>query len=523
MSSSHSLNSRFLSTLSGVRPYFSSNLRLTRRTSTPASLLPIDVQIAAHNPSATVLDNLHREMKFFIHNGQLVTFSREIEDWCPWNSPIRALVSGAMTTVAPPSYEAIPGYKPPVCPHIMNPFLSLEDCEMKVKIYKAHGTTRYVFLAPHPGCQFRMNIPYYGHQKLDMEYDQDSGEDGDEIDLLRSAYLSLSQSSRSSLREVEESLMPGSQLSSASQSPSLASSSNSAFSFLPQGTSTPSRRPRPRPIEGQRKLESFYPAESAERRAAYDFPRLHSAYNIKTRPLAILDPYNPSNNDGGITFNHLQLKVFTSPGHRPLPAGLNRGITCRYITCRADSGHGSSVFLARYLRHGSRSYLSGTREDLYLQYFDTSVGQIIRGVNTSLGARPSSFKYLVSLSRTCPVCLCEYSPDGFVAHNNNDPERLVQRTFLDGQHPAFNDQSDSALGRPWLEWNSKLGIPADVWKVVSTGVTVCETCVLVRTFNADRIHRAPNGSCMDPGQVVEDSSEVDEDDPLRPSKGKRTV
>ncbi|KAJ3839116.1 hypothetical protein F5878DRAFT_660566 [Lentinula raphanica] len=443
MSSSHSLNSRFLSTLSGVCPYFSSNLRLTRRTSTPASLLPIDVQIAAHNPSATVLNNLHREMKFFIHNGQLVTFSREIEDWCPWNSPIRALVSGAMTTVAPPSYEAIPGYKPPVCPHIMNPFLSLEDCEMKVKIYKAHGTTRYVFLAPHPGCQFRMNIPYYGHQKLDMEYDQDSGEDGDEIDLLRSAYLSLSQSSRSSLREVEESLMPGSQLSSASQSPSLASSSNSAFSFLPQGTSTPSRRPRPRPIEGQRKLESFYPAESAERRAAYDqdlVAELDLAYSqgifrgkfshfSSNLPLAILDPYNPSNNDGGITFNHLQ-------------------------------------------------------------YFDTSVGQIIRGVNTSLGARPSSFKYLVSLSRTCPVCLCEYSPDGFVAHNNNgegsprcmntpgcplvsdtrspdvDPERLVQRTFLDGQHPAFNDQSDSALGRPWLEWNSKLGIPADVWKVI---------------------------------------------------------
>ncbi|KAJ3971870.1 hypothetical protein EV361DRAFT_1033480 [Lentinula raphanica] len=31
----------------------------------------------------------------------------------------------------------------------------------------------------------------------------------------------------------------------------------------------------------------------------------------------------------------------------------------------SDSGYGSSVFLARYLRHGSRSYLSGTREDLY--------------------------------------------------------------------------------------------------------------------------------------------------------------
>ncbi|KAJ3765030.1 hypothetical protein FB446DRAFT_834297, partial [Lentinula raphanica] len=30
----------------------------------------------------------------------------------------------------------------------------------------------------------------------------------------------------------------------------------------------------------------------------------------------------------------------------------------------SDSGYGLSVFLARYLRHGSRSYLSGTREDL---------------------------------------------------------------------------------------------------------------------------------------------------------------
>ncbi|KAJ3966923.1 hypothetical protein EV361DRAFT_1036618 [Lentinula raphanica] len=41
----------------------------------------------------------------------------------------------------------------------------------------------------------------------------------------------------------------------------------------------------------------------------------------------------------------------------------------------SDSGYGSSVFLARYLRNGSRSYLSGTREDLYLRNSSISLAK----------------------------------------------------------------------------------------------------------------------------------------------------
>ncbi|KAJ3776400.1 hypothetical protein FB446DRAFT_700839 [Lentinula raphanica] len=499
-----SLNTRVQSTLSSLRPYFTDSAsRLTRRSSS-LSWFPHDVQIARHNPDIRVLNALLHELQEFIQQGQLASFSKDDFAWVLWYAPIRSLVSGAMTTVAPPSYVGIPGYKGPVCPHILNPFLSIEECTMVVKTSRVRGMNQYVFLAPHPGCQFQMKIPYFGHQKIEAEQYSDDDE-RDEIDLMYSAYLSSSQSSCASAQEVEDSLLLEMRSSSAVLHDSGSSSASSSIpSFSSQGSSASVRRPKPVPMTpAQARSLSYYSKEQAEKRAAYDkdlvadislafsqgifrdFPRFHPAYDLRAAPLATLAPYDPATNNGAAMFSNLL-------------------------------------------------------------YFDSDLGRVIRGINTTEGARPSSFKYLLSLSQTCAVCLCKYSPDGFTAHLENgeggprcrntpgcpaapdlpvievDESRLLLRTFKEGQRPAFRDDSDSSLGRPWLEWNSKLGIPVDVWTVIHTAVIVCTTCHLVRTFNADRSHQSSNGDCMDPGQALEDEQldSLSEDSPLSPSKAK---
>ncbi|KAJ3760419.1 hypothetical protein EV360DRAFT_81213 [Lentinula raphanica] len=493
-----SLNSQVQATLSSVRPYFvDSGSRYTRRSSS-SSMFPFELQIARHHPSALILDPLLRELKAHVREGRLVTFSKEKLAWDKWREPFRALVSGALTTISPPSYEGIPGYKGPVCPHILNPFLSIEDCTMVVKVSRSRGVNRYTFLAPHPGCEFQMNIPYYGRQRIEAELQGSDSEDGEETDQMYSSFLSFSssQSSSASIEEVESSLVRGVHTSSGSSASfpghlSSNSSSGSSSLFTPQGTSTPLQPIEGRPDNTVVDRDLVVDITLAFNRGIFrDFPRFHPAYSLESQSLGVLAAYHHSNNNGELTYDNMQ-------------------------------------------------------------FFDSTVGRLIRDVNTTLGAKPASFKYLISLSCTCAVCLCEYSPDGFAAHNENgegsprcrntpgfpavpdrraievDETRLIRRTFLDGQHPAFRDDSDSALGRPWLEWNSALGIPADVWAVIKTGVVVCQTCHLVRTFNADRIHRASDGSCMDLGQeeeeIIFETDTLEAGDPLAPSKGKQVA
>jgi hypothetical protein len=51
-----------------------------------------------------------------------------------------------------------------------------------------------------------------------------------------------------------------------------------------------------------------------------------------------------------------------------------------------------------------------------------------------------------------------------------------------------------------LEWNSRVGIPYDVWSVVSTGIVRCGACDLVRTFEGHKDHLDEAGECGDLGQ-----------------------
>ncbi|KAF5353019.1 hypothetical protein D9757_012736 [Collybiopsis confluens] len=454
--------------------------RRTRQSTGGQAALPFNHMIALHHPHD--IRALYKEFRHHISSGKMVTFDLSTRQFKIWTPPLRQAVSGVLSTASPLSYVGMLGYCAPKCPHALNPFLRTADCTMVVRPYCHNGTTKYVFLAPHPGCEFRMPIPWFGVERFDPDVDDAYNEDEDDIDLVSSAYIS--QSANTSMEDMDDTLFafieeePGS---------SPVSSENIV---------SPSR---PQPValkKGKPTLSSFFTAATAERRASYDreqvklltsafcagvfedFPALHPAYFLSKVP-AILAPYDPAVNSGTRTFNHLQ-------------------------------------------------------------YLETAIGKVIRAANSNLGATPTAYRELLSLSQSCGVCLAVYSPDGYQAHVENndsgprcqntpgcppvsehqivvvDPKHLPERTFLNNQQPAFGDSIDSALGRPFLEWNSKLGIPADVWAMVSTAVIACEACKLVRTFAADKAHRAIDGFCMDPG-----CCESDDDSRSNPSISSR--
>ncbi|KAK6991643.1 hypothetical protein R3P38DRAFT_3091844 [Favolaschia claudopus] len=156
----------------------------------------------------------------------------------------------------------------------------------------------------------------------------------------------------------------------------------------------------------------------------------------------------------------------------------------------------------------------------HLDFLSRPLGKAIREINSPLGIPFSDHTTLVKATRVCKSCLNHFSPDGYEHHRRDDactnhPD-LAQidecepfdgcirlRTFRDGKRPSFQAETlDSAIGAALLEWNSRLGLPADVWMTVSSAVVHCTDCDLTRTFPAHRLHLDEQGACNDAGQAV---------------------
>lgn len=78
---------------------------------------------------------------------------------------------------------------------------------------------------------------------------------------------------------------------------------------------------------------------------------------------------------------------------------------------------------------------------------------------------------------------------------------LKPRSFAagcgEGHGVEFND---TPIGAALLEFNSAIGVPADVWIMLTTAYVQCATCHLVRSFPAHRGHLDDNGQCHDMGE-----------------------
>ncbi|KAJ6482818.1 hypothetical protein C8R47DRAFT_1073414 [Mycena vitilis] len=142
----------------------------------------------------------------------------------------------------------------------------------------------------------------------------------------------------------------------------------------------------------------------------------------------------------------------------------------------------------------------------FLQFLYKPLGQVIRDLNSPLGVPFSDYTTLIHQCCGCASCLNQFTPDGYNAHirdgrcTNHPKLEFVEeveieqpevrlRTFRDDKRPEkVKDTLDSAVGCALLQWNSRLGVPSDVWLLVSGATVLCKECDLVRAFAAHRLH-----------------------------------
>lgn len=60
---------------------------------------------------------------------------------------------------------------------------------------------------------------------------------------------------------------------------------------------------------------------------------------------------------------------------------------------------------------------------------------------------------------------------------------------------ARSEHLYSALGLALLAFNSRMGIPKDVWESVKSAVVVCQDCLFARTIHGHSAHLTQAGLC----------------------------
>ncbi|KAJ7147890.1 hypothetical protein C8R43DRAFT_952908 [Mycena crocata] len=296
--------------------------------------------------------------------------------------------------------------------------------------------------------------------------DPDLGpEDEDEREVSNS--LSLSQSSSSSAGSstsssssmaVDDLLRPDPRVNTPSSTP------------LTSPASSPARQPRIRPIPTPRQGPAGHRSRYTEE--AYK-ARKHCGKFISFLPihLSLLD----------LCWDGVQSGQFsTHPSSHPA-----------YPHAQATTH--------RVLRPYNEKFYPGCLNRTYshLLFLDTIIGQAVRALNSTMGIPEETFIALVQDSVSCPACACMFSEEGFNEHirdghcgNSPTEQPVVSRPTPDRPSIALRSMPagkclgksaeylDLPVGAALLEWNSKLGVPTDVWAVASTATNLCKTCEL---------------------------------------------
>ncbi|KAJ7452906.1 hypothetical protein FB451DRAFT_1282374, partial [Mycena latifolia] len=146
-----------------------------------------------------------------------------------------------------------------------------------------------------------------------------------------------------------------------------------------------------------------------------------------------------------------------------------------------------------------------------LRFLGSDIGQAVRALNSTFGIPSDVHQALIEDSVLCPVCSCQYSEDGFNDHiqlgacgncpkpfpvaSRPPPSRTIDlalRVLPDGKcFGNITEFLDTPIGAALLQWNSRLGIPTDVWALASTAVIHCPECNLVRSFQGHLAHLHP--------------------------------
>jgi hypothetical protein len=79
---------------------------------------------------------------------------------------------------------------------------------------------------------------------------------------------------------------------------------------------------------------------------------------------------------------------------------------------------------------------------------------------------------------------------------------LKLRTFADPDTTFVKELLDTPIGIASLEFNSRIGVPLDVWVTITTAYIQCPTCQLCRSFPAYHAHLRDGMECLDLGEGV---------------------
>ncbi|KAG7093239.1 hypothetical protein E1B28_006925 [Marasmius oreades] len=462
--------------LSQFHPY--ATRRRTRQTRAPDPTFNFESNVYQQDPHGELQYQLLRSQRELVTQGNIVTFRPEIMSWEVLDPPMRLLKSGVMKTVAPPSYEGSPGYEVPVCPDILNRWRTREECTMKVTTVHKFGKTKYRYTGGHPGCVYGMDIPYDGVQTLEPYEDENSEDEIADIllsirtpDIFSTAHFNTchtdsSSASSSRISDYFSLSSPGTNSSITQYSLNQRSSSSNSSNF---GSSSPEKA---QPLAT--KKTPFTIKEMAARKN-YDMDLIANLRQCE---------------EDEIFHGYPQL-------HPAWPGTVSKKVHPRLKPY--EDMHPSILFM-------------------HMDFHDTPSGRLIQDLNSITGVIPGAFRTLVETSRVCPACVCEYSSTAFMSHiqeghcMNSSSDDIVRQVVSLDPHinnrlsdlrqnlPSAVRKKDSLLpttvGMLFAMWNSRLGLPLDLWILARTAIITCKNCFLVRTFDAHQAHQTQDGLCL---------------------------
>lgn len=179
-------------------------------------------------------------------------------------------------------------------------------------------------------------------------------------------------------------------------------------------------------------------------------------------------------------------------------------------------------------------------EPEHLPFLFTRVGEAIREYNSTVGVSNHTITFFLTHAVACEICSCTFSEDGYHAHLSdgccmNMPGLskgislflsyafrvthvvltvvliqksrapylwLPRRTYSSATIPPAKEYLNTVIGRAFSDWNSRIGVPRDVWIFITTSDVYCSECRLTRSFDGDAGHRNASGFCEDIGQEI---------------------
>ncbi|KAG6894111.1 hypothetical protein C0992_007458 [Termitomyces sp. T32_za158] len=425
-----------------------------------------------------------------------VTYCDQTGGWIDWTRPIRIFRNGTMSQVSAQSFPR--DIKPPMCPHTHK---SDEDRTMKLHLQKQYSIYNKCdfFRATSHACIFtvvipRLNAPLVTQdpamiaERIGHENDEDAAEIQEEysydLDHLLGPSFSPSEAEVRNLLAFQQLSTPP----SSSRAPSRLVNHldkiyiNSRVSPMRYAAATRATiQPRPLSRTTSTHAASFFEKTVADARANKDSSLIsHIKLNYKNGIYRLYPLQHPASN---LEDTHRILEPYDE---RIFPGCLNRAFE-------------------------------------HAEYMHTDIGRVIRELNSTLGVPLAAINTIYGYSRTCPECRCAFSIDGYNTHlenqrcknfpsptkeitpvfiDLNDVEELCLRKFPQRPAAAPVEFIDTPIGAAFMEWNSRIGVPKDVWVLIRTAYVQCAVCRLCRTFNGDKAHRDHQGNCADAGNGV---------------------